>query len=802
MSSRMNSSSSAAHGPKTKRVVIVGGGIAGLSLAVALKRLNSQARRTGVVFEVLVVDGAPSAAIAEDGDHLLLWRWAVEALVADLKIGKGLSRVGGPILACSALDPLDLETPLSVFPPPQSRLSPTTSGEPPSTLPPLVSVRKCDLVRMLMLALADDTEASASATGDEYLPHPANNGGLIDAVPGDDVHADLAEGRWFDRQSFASLMGSSFAPQERIKLYYVHPGTGKVTVEFRSGRTEVCDLLVGADGANSTVRKLMYLNITKRVPNPSAGATSPSTQTPASSHPRPVEFSGAAVFSGITRLHVPPTDAPDTLEGSNTPIEDLLRSDVHAFVPDGRSVTVHGHKGVWFGCTNLGNHLLGWRLVVPQDEKGAIVTAYTAAKNRELMNAAIKSNPKSGLNIMSMAPNVLDQGIQKNLGKLSTDETSAEDKWNSPSSANVRKPGKLRMADTTPNIDDAAEEYLENDDENAAGEGTSSPLEIDDEEERPKRGRGNRGAGRSMDLSQLQNALKQNPLNLGVQPPRMMSMGELESSRSSSRATFVPSSLFAAPDPLTGQEVRGLALKYAEPENFPHPIYAIIARTDPTLTTIQDTLDLADNPLDTFTFPNPFGQSAPLPPSVHPGRVMLIGDAAHPITMNANGSLGAGLAITDAVYLAKLLAKYLDPRWVDTRDDIDSLLTPDGTLSDGFDSFMHGAMTSGAGTGQGSMDDDDDDDQDPHVKHERTAFERLASEFDADRVGLAASVMKDARAQSGRFNNGVRMVMNNSYVQGLWKFGKGLVSKDDGGVADYVSVMKRGSVKKGLPALS
>ncbi|KAI8616075.1 hypothetical protein BC830DRAFT_1119593, partial [Chytriomyces sp. MP71] len=651
-----------------------------------------------------------------------------------------------------ALDPLDLETPISVFPPPQSRLSPSAETDTPSSLPPLVSVRKCDLVRMLMLALADDTESNASATGTEYLPHPANNGGLVDAVPGDDVHADLAEGRWFDRQAFASLMGPSFAPHERIKLYYVHPGTGKVTVEFRSGRTEVCDLLVGADGAHSTVRKLMYLNVTKRVPTASIGSSSPTTTTPASSHPRPVEYSGAAVFTGVTRLHVPPTDAPDTLATSGHPIEDLLRSDVHVFVPDGRSVTVHGHKGVWFGCTNLGNHLLGWRLVVPQDEKGGIITAFTAAKNRELMNEAIKSNPKSGLNIMSMAPGTMDPGIQTNLGKLSTDETSAEDKWNTVSTPAGRKPGKLRMADTT--------ESLNNDDDEN-GEGTSATAEENDESDspsgtdKPKRGRNRR----SIDLSVLQNAMKQTAINMGDQPPRLFS-GDLDKSRSSSRATFVPSSLFAAPDPLTGKEIRGLALKYAEPENFPHPIYAIIARTDPALTTIQDTLDLAENPLETFTVPNPFGPSAQLPPTVHRGRVMLIGDAAHPITINANGSLGAGLAITDGVLLAKLLAKYMDPRWVDTKDDVDSVLTPDGTYNDGFDAFMAGAMTAAPVT-SGAEEDDDDD---PHVKHDRTVFEKLASEFDGERVGLSASVMKEARTQSGRFNNGVRMVMNNSVV--------------------------------------
>ncbi|KAJ3007281.1 UNVERIFIED_CONTAM: hypothetical protein HDU68_003609 [Siphonaria sp. JEL0065] len=542
----------------------------------------------------------------------------------------------------------------------------------------------------------------------------------------------------------------------------------------------------------------MYLNVTKQ--RSLLPPISPTTSTPISSHPRPAEYSGAAVFCGVTRLHVPPTDAPDTLEASKKPIEDLRRFDVQEFVPDGRSVTILGTaKGGWFGCTNLGNGLLGWRLVVPQEEKGAIAAGFAAMKNRELMNEAIKTNPKTGSNIMSMmgGPNsVVDQGVQKNLTRLNTDETSAEDKWNVIPSSPARKPGKLRLADTTPSVDD-----LEDD----VGEGTSN--DVDDEEgasaRKSRRGR------RSIDMSALQSALKPTS-NV---PQRLFSASELDnrSSTSPSRATFVPSSLFAAPNPLTGAEIRGLALKYAEPENFPHPIYAIIARTDPYLTTLQDTADLADNPLDTFTLPNPLGAGFPNPPNLHRGRVVLIGDAAHPVTTNANGSLAPGLAITDSVTLAKLIAKYTDPRWVNRGED--EILTPDGTFSDGFEKFMAAsAVTAVPALGAGE-DDGDDDVEDPSIRHERTVFEKIAEEFDRDRCGLATEVMKEARSESGRFNGplGAKALINNSVVKSLWRMGKGVVKNATAGkdketvneeTETYVSLMKRGAVKKGLPSLS
>ncbi|KAJ3140091.1 hypothetical protein HK100_010589 [Physocladia obscura] len=894
------------------RVVIVGGGIAGLALAVALKRLDARQQQQqqqqqqnyngkgiGVGFSVLVVEAATSTspALSEDGTHVLLWRWALDALVGrdSLALGAALSPLAAPIVNMSTLNPQDLHAAaLRQFPPPPSKLAASTQLH--SALPPLVSIRRCDLVRVLMRALA---ECNAASPGD-YAPRAANNSQLADAFPPPSpAAADLAEGRWFEAQGFAARLGpGAYASGDRVRLFYVHPTSGRVTVELRSGRVVAADVLVGADGPASQLRRLMYQDLARAVPRTLLPA-SPSANT--ARHPRPAEYSGAAVFCGVTRLHVPPTDAPDYLEASNTPIQDLTRADIHEFVPDGRCVTVCGSKGAaWFGCTNLGNGLVGWRLVVAQDEKGQIAANYAAAKNRQLMNEAIKANPRSGVNIMSIVgPDAVGgPGVTKKLGYLATDETNPEDKWNSSSarisavgdyrlidrasvlsdnstssssSSNInslprnRKPGVLRMAPqtfittTTAELDELSAEAVPDELEGSASsvsssldsrksDFSSSPAPTAStiaamDTKRSRRGR------RSIDMNCLQNSFKENSgtsfsgtNNNMTLPLRKYSESSAASSpadyrrassssqaSSSSRATFVASSLFGAPNPLSGQEIRMLALRHAEPEKFPHPIYAIIARTDPTLTTLSDTVDLATKPLETFTLPNPNPPNTPPPPSLHRGRVFLIGSAAHPITTNANGSIAPSLAITDAVLLAKLLAKHLDPQYTDPSLEADILTPPANGLYDdnaeGFEKFMAGAMNTSSSSALDETNlEDDDDDEDPVVRRERAAYERVANEYDAERVALASEVMREARRESGRFNmipGSAKALLNSSVVKGLWRMGKGLLAGqgqsqgqkeekeekgDVGGAVNEESLnfdflMTRGAVKKGLPQL-
>lgn len=60
-----------------------------------------------------------------------------------------------------------------------------------------------------------------------------------------------------------------------------------------------------------------------------------------STPPFVLSHAGAAVITGITKVHIPPTDTPDSLE-NGTIIPDLRRTDIQSFCPDSRVVTVHG----------------------------------------------------------------------------------------------------------------------------------------------------------------------------------------------------------------------------------------------------------------------------------------------------------------------------------------------------------------------------------------------------------------------------------------------------------------------------
>jgi len=157
--------------------------------------------------------------------------------------------------------------------------------------------------------------------------------------------------------------------------------------------------------------------------------------------------------------------------------------------------------------------------------------------------------------------------------------------------------------------------------------------------------------------------------------------------------------------------------------------------TDPEMTYIQDVFDVGTTPPPTHTSPN-----------FHPGRVVLIGDAAHAMATNAQGYLGAGLAITDAGLLAKLIGKCLI-RGTDQMDE--------------------------------------------------TSLTRLATDFDAMRVSTCNAMVTEAR------NEGAWNRTENSWVRNLLRFGSRYVP-GSWKAASYYQMMTRGSVSHdaNLPSLS
>jgi 2-polyprenyl-6-methoxyphenol hydroxylase-like FAD-dependent oxidoreductase len=588
--------------------------------------------------------------------------------------------------------------------------------------------------------------------GDDYLPTPANNSDLV-SDPVEDLEADLAQGRWFEREGFDELVPELVLGEE-LENFRVHPATGEVVAQFSSGRIERGCLLVGADGAHSKVR----------------GILSDSEVKYKAAH------AGACIMQGVTRLHVPPVDTPDALENGK-PIEDLLREDVHEFCPDGRGAAIVA-RGSSFTVTNLGNGLVGWNLIVSQSEPNQYATSFSMAKTRKMMSEAIAKNPRTSIMMMptSQLPNL--QNVQ-------TDTRSAEDKWGSSSSSTPppisRSPLSPRMADLTPDIleesddEDTAQTSDVSDTEEKlktlkvteepaqlstsstwddAGEGSSSSTSSETASFADSPASRRRRHNTSTPAFNMSDVNFQAHLRAQLeQPSRTASLPV--NNVTTSTPSFIPSfmpNLFAPPEPLNGTEIRTLALRLSQDLPLPHPCHAIIARTDPLLTSIQDIEDLADEPLESFSFTPPNTNTAnnnatntsTSVPSKPIGRVILIGDAGHPIATTATGNTGAGLAMTDAALLAKLLAKNL-------------------------------ARASS-------------------ILDESQALATTAIEYDKERVAMATATMKDARAEGGWG------LVENQWVRSLMRIGRSFIPTT-WTRASYATMLTRGAVKSGLPSL-
>ncbi|KAJ3411024.1 hypothetical protein HDV05_002889 [Chytridiales sp. JEL 0842] len=796
--------SSSIHNPP-RRIIIIGGGLAGLTFALALKRVG---RSTGLNLQPIIFESrTPDQVYSEKGPHYLLWRWAVEILV-EMGLGGRLSKIAAPILKFQSND-AETEDPIVQWPPPLNTdpsKSSTVEAEigADSALPPMVSTRRCDLLRLLLLALSGRRDDLIF--GDDYLPTPANNSDMAPDPVTEDLEADLAQGDWFDREGFQELVSDIVFWGETLESYKVHPATGEVTARFESGRVERGSMLIGADGSHSKVRSLLV----------------DSQQRHQATHV------GACVLSGITRLFVPPPDTPDTLENGK-PIEDLTKMDVQDFCPDGRATAVQA-KGASFTLVNLGNGVLGWNLIVPQNEPRQHTDNYSLAKTKKMMSEAIAKNPRSSILMMpsSQMPNLKD---------VQTDARSAEDKWNDttantpvndglPMSPRAREitadlleensdedqdveQGAVDSAYIGSEVSKSSEEpaSMSSSDETSsspnAGEGSSTPDSITPPafESPAGRRRRVRTSTPAINMSDINfqarlRAKLQNQSNLSRTaslPPAQVPIPSFAAVPS-----FLPH-LFAPPEPLTGSEIRNLALRLAMDLKLPHPCMSVMARTDPALTFVQDVEDMADDPLESFSFqpvsstltaasiasssyemasglltsPTPISSltttianntptlasltstfttsftssspSTPPPPhNTHQGRIILIGDAAHPLSTTPTTQLGACLALTDAALLAKLLAKHL--------------ASSTSTLN------------------------------------ESKALHTTAAEFDKERVGVCNAIMKESRAEGGwgRVENG--------WVRGLMRLGRSLVpgTWERGG---YAVMLTRGAVKSGLPGL-
>ncbi|KAI8923362.1 hypothetical protein BC831DRAFT_429061 [Entophlyctis helioformis] len=702
-----------AHFDRPKRIIIIGGGVAGLTLALALKRLSAA---HGLNFQPVVYEA--TTTYTDRGPHYLLWRWAVEALL-ELGLGRRLGSVAWPVVKFSSVDCASGEelvrwppaygpgaassptlsapgTPLSAtapaFPPaaatasavrtPRSAGTAGTAGmpdldypskaataasgsphnaQPASTainadphayLPPLLGLRKPDLIRLLMTALAgrDDLVNSpelavkgANNNDFEFYSQAkrahsaatASNGGLdasgspihggLPPPPGSydgpgipfGLDGDLAHGNWFENEGFSHMLPEIHMGYE-LDSYIISASTGTVRVRFTNGATDRGFMLVGADGVHSKVRGLL---LNERVPAQHAMST---------------------IFTGISRVYMPPPDAPLEFD-TGKPIPQKSRDEIFRFCPDG-SAKSYVDRGISFGVSNIGNGFLGWNLIVAQTEPGQVTNSYVLARRRREVGAAIAAMSIKSTTGTSMI------AIDSKLGSLPLHSpvTTQAPQLRNPQSPAGGPPGQPPLQHAVYGhkliTSSSADDWL------VPASARSSTVDVT-------------GRGSTADISQPivvassfsgtggqhGSDADQTTVNVALSPASNAASPEAPGAADSAgRVTTLPA--FEDPTFLNGEESRHVALSYINRMTaFPPEAAVIIARTDANFTASFDNYDLGEVQPDSYTSPN-----------YHPGRVVLIGDAAHAVATAAHGSLGASLAIADAIVLAKLLGHYFN----------------------------------------------------------------------------------------------------------------------------------------------
>ncbi|KAI9100537.1 hypothetical protein DFS34DRAFT_578667, partial [Phlyctochytrium arcticum] len=570
-----------------QKILIIGGGVAGLTTALAIKRI---AQTTNLPLRPIIFEAAsPETAYRGQGmsAHWILWRWAIDTLL-ELGLGKRLGRIAAEVKKMRVVDAETNETLVNYPPIDEATGLPETvdpemgSAANAATTPAMLGCRKVDLVRLLLFALSGQREDLYE--GESLQFEPANNNDRLDGQHYEGMEADLVRSEtWFQDEGYASLIPDFHLGYE-LDSFLISASSGKATVKFTNGVVEQGFMLIGADGTHSKVRELL------------------------GSNRFPAQHAGAAIVHGITRLFSPPIDMPSELT-DGSPIPQSRLEDIKSFCPPHESVGMVS-RGVAFGVNHLGNDTLAWNLIIGQTEPHLHTSQFAAEEERR--RAAHHHNHDLESNQTSTGTSHVRGGASPSpTPSIGSDGTAVEQLQTYFSQSSI------------------------NDDGVASPSAPSSP----GQNFRPRRGRIETAFERQLRvqredlLAQKRADVQQSNTSGGVND--LYSNGVAASSNSVTH--------------LSGSDARALALNLASRHPaLPTPVYSIIARSDPQFTNAEDVLDLAQEYPESYTSPN-----------FHPGRVVLVGDAAHPVATNANGSVGGGLCLTDSVLLAKLIAKHL-----------------------------------------------------------------------------------------------------------------------------------------------
>ncbi|TPX59270.1 hypothetical protein PhCBS80983_g02601 [Powellomyces hirtus] len=671
------------------RILIIGGGVAGLSAALSIKRV---AAATGLNLRPIIFEADPthSAFTTNMTQHWILWKWAYELLL-EMGLGKRLSTIANPIQNTKTIDADTRETLVS-YPPEEDPVAPNATEDPElgaaraaPGAPPMIGLRKADLVRMLLLALSGIRDDLLDSN--EFVPFPPNP-----ELTG--IEADMAaDNSWFASEGYAELVPDLVLGYE-LDSFMVSASTGKVTARFLNGAVEQGDMIIGADGTHSKVRDLI------------------------GNRRFPIQHAGAAVLHGITRIEDISEGAPEVTTADGTVIPPVLRDTILKLCPDSNAVSFVG-RGVAFGVNNLGNGMLGWNLVVAQPEPhfhtSQFVNDQRAKAAVDADGAATPAGPSSTQGSTSTSYFQLEHVTSD--GIVEGDISESPSRSHSPSPA-----ASLASIDT---LVDPVSSAL-------------SASSLTDSTAAPTPASPNTLSRSGTRRNRMETAFER---QLRIQRQEILAAKSASNTEPSNQTTH-----------LSGSRARDLALHLAARHpSLPASALGLIALADPNQTHAMDILDMADQYPETYTSPK-----------FHPGRVVLIGDAAHPVATNATGSLGGSLAISDAALLAKLMGKHLASHHRRTSSPHTAISISDGKSAK------------------------------PDLE---ARFKALSEAFDAARVPVCNAIMTDARAEGGWGR------VETNWVRSLWRLSWRYTSRN-WVRATYQQMLERGSVEKGLISLS
>ncbi|KAI8899689.1 hypothetical protein BC833DRAFT_619212 [Globomyces pollinis-pini] len=311
----------------TRRIIIIGAGPTGLCLALALKRININLK--------VVIYESNSYYTDLKSQHWNLWKPAIKALL-ELGLGKRLGKISVPLTNLKSTDTTTGES-LCNWSIDNHNVNISDTSKETDNLPPMIGVRKIDLIRMLMTALVGREDL---VSGQKLDFSNANNSDFIE-TPVEGIEADLAKDDWFTNEGFDGLL-PDIQFGYTLESYLISATIGTVSLKFTNGHTDEGTMLIGCDGVHSLVRSFL---LNDRFP---------------------VQYCKQLCIHGITKIQVPDTNETYKITDDQE-LKRINETDIHNFCSS-NSVNTWVGSDYSFGVSHLGNNMLGWSFNVSQPQ--------------------------------------------------------------------------------------------------------------------------------------------------------------------------------------------------------------------------------------------------------------------------------------------------------------------------------------------------------------------------------------------------------------------------------------------------